>query len=135
MTSQRHRSSNCRRGHKFRLSFTQQRLQSHARDSSFQQSWRQRSNGHFFLSFLEKERAMMMIIPVSTVPCARGFSVQNRIKTHGRNHLNEGRVSNLMTLNIHKKLLAEFDFDAATTSKFFQLPEETAKIGKIIFFN
>lgn len=57
-----------------------------------------------------------LTIPVSSVPCERGFSLQNQIKTDQRSRLSEARVSRLMTLHEHAPGLAEFDFDAAATA-------------------
>ncbi|KAK5921353.1 hypothetical protein CgunFtcFv8_025067 [Champsocephalus gunnari] len=37
-----------------------------------------------FLSETTKLLAAISVIPTSTVPCGRGFSIQNRIKTKGR---------------------------------------------------
>ena len=54
-----------------------------------------------------------LVIPVSSVPAERGFSVQNQIKTDRRNRLSEDRVSRLMTLKIHAKEMAEFNVGAA----------------------
>ena len=42
-----------------------------------------------------------LVIPVTSVPAERGFSVQNAIKTDGGNRLREDHVSRLMILNIH----------------------------------
>ena len=54
-----------------------------------------------------------LVLPVSSVPAERGFSMQNLIKTDRRNRLNEDRVTRLMTLKIHAKGLEEFNVAAA----------------------
>eukprot|EP00745_Piridium_sociabile_P032989 TRINITY_DN56445_c2_g1_i1.p1 TRINITY_DN56445_c2_g1~~TRINITY_DN56445_c2_g1_i1.p1 ORF type:complete len:657 (+),score=129.59 TRINITY_DN56445_c2_g1_i1:167-1972(+) len=54
-----------------------------------------------------------LVIPVSSVPCERGFSVQNKIKTLARNRLSEARVSRLMTLKMESQSFKDFNMDAA----------------------
>ena len=56
-----------------------------------------------------------LVIPVSSVPCERGFSTQNQIKTEARNRLSEDRVARLMTLNIHGKTIEKFNFSDVST--------------------
>ena len=40
------------------------------------------------------------MIPVSSVPCERGFSVQNRVKTKMRSRLTDTHIDNLMLIAI-----------------------------------
>ena len=55
-----------------------------------------------------------LVIPVASVPCERGFSEQNRVKTDARNRLSEDGVNRQMImLNMHEKSLQGFNFDAA----------------------
>ena len=54
-----------------------------------------------------------LVIPVSSVPAERGFSVQNLIKTDRRNRLDEDRVTRLMMLKMHAKDVREFDVGTA----------------------
>ncbi|XP_067657737.1 uncharacterized protein C17orf113-like [Haliotis asinina] len=42
-----------------------------------------------------------LVIPVSSVPAERGFSLQNRLHSSSRNRLCERRLNNLMLLNMH----------------------------------
>ncbi|CAL8397723.1 unnamed protein product [Boreogadus saida] len=53
------------------------------------------------------------VIPVSSVPAERGFSLQNRIKTAQRNRLGEGRVTRLMRIASSRDTLNTFDFNSA----------------------
>ena len=47
-----------------------------------------------------------LIIPVSSAPCERGFSVQNALKTKVRNRLNPGRLNRLMFINLQDLILS-----------------------------
>uniref|UniRef100_A0A8C4YYV9 HAT C-terminal dimerisation domain-containing protein n=1 Tax=Gadus morhua TaxID=8049 RepID=A0A8C4YYV9_GADMO len=53
------------------------------------------------------------VIPVSSVPAERGFSLQNRIKTAQRSRLGEGRVTRLMRIASSRDTLDTFDFNSA----------------------
>ena len=53
------------------------------------------------------------VIPVSSVPAERGFSLQNRIKTAQRSRLREGRVTRLMRIASSRDTLDTFDFNSA----------------------
>ena len=49
-----------------------------------------------------------LVIPVSSAPCERGFSVQNSIKTKLRNRLNPERLNRMMMVRLvrpHLKML------------------------------
>lgn len=52
----------------------------------------------------------LLVIPVSTVDCERGFSLQNLIKTDIRNSLKPANLEHLMTISIHS---GEIDYEAA----------------------
>ena len=53
------------------------------------------------------------VIPVSSVPCERGFSVQNRVKNCRRNRLNEDVVNDLMMITMQGPAVGDFDFREA----------------------
>ncbi|XP_073329080.1 uncharacterized protein C17orf113-like [Pagrus major] len=53
------------------------------------------------------------VIPVSSVPAERGFSLQNRIKTAQRSRLGESKVTRLMRISSCAETLNTFDFSAA----------------------
>nr|XP_022317923.1 zinc finger protein 862-like [Crassostrea virginica] len=55
----------------------------------------------------------MLVLPVSTVDCGRGFSKQNLIKTDHRNSLKPESLSNLMMISIEGPTSDSFDFDQA----------------------
>ncbi|XP_066285288.1 zinc finger protein 862-like [Branchiostoma lanceolatum] len=50
------------------------------------------------------------VIPMSTVPCERVFSVQNRIKTKGRARLKAENLDVLMRISIEGPAIEHFDF-------------------------
>uniref|UniRef100_A0A672HAQ6 HAT C-terminal dimerisation domain-containing protein n=1 Tax=Salarias fasciatus TaxID=181472 RepID=A0A672HAQ6_SALFA len=50
------------------------------------------------------------LIPVSSVPAERGFSLQNRIKTAQRSHLGENKVTRLMRISSCGETLHTFSF-------------------------
>lgn len=56
-----------------------------------------------------------LVIPVSSAPCERGFSVQNSIKTKVRNRLNPIRLNRLMFIKLVGPDLKDFDFVKAVT--------------------
>jgi len=51
-----------------------------------------------------------LIIPVSSAPCERGFSVQNALKTKVRNRLNPERLNRLMFIKLEGPNIDKFDF-------------------------
>ncbi|KAG1653606.1 Transmembrane protein C17orf113 [Nymphon striatum] len=53
------------------------------------------------------------IIPVSSAPCERGFSVQNSIKTAVRNRLNPKNLNRLMFIKLQGPAPNDFDFGRA----------------------
>ncbi|XP_061573635.1 zinc finger protein 862-like isoform X1 [Cololabis saira] len=53
------------------------------------------------------------VIPVSSVPAERGFSLQNRIKTAQRSRLGEEKVTRLMRIASCAETLGSFDFNSA----------------------
>ncbi|XP_033977285.1 zinc finger protein 862-like [Trematomus bernacchii] len=55
------------------------------------------------------------VIPVSSVPAERGFSLQNRIKTAQRSRLGENKVTRLMRIASCGETLGTFDFKSAAT--------------------
>lgn len=54
-----------------------------------------------------------LVIPVSSAPCERGFSIQNAIKTKVRNRLNPVRLNRLMFIKLVGPEIDHFDFAAA----------------------
>ena len=58
-----------------------------------------------------------LIIPVSSAPCERGFSVQNAIKNKVRNRLNPDRLNRLMFIKLQGPHIE--DFDAIQAAKTF----------------
>ena len=54
-----------------------------------------------------------LVIPVSSVPCERGFSCQNRIKTARRSRLSDDNVDNLMLLSMEGPPVVDFPYDRA----------------------
>ena len=54
-----------------------------------------------------------LIVPVSSAPCERGFSVQNSVKTKTRNRLNPERLNRLMFIKLVGPNLENFDFPEA----------------------
>ena len=58
---------------------------------------------------------MISIIPVTSVPCERGFSASNRIKTKLRNRLHTDTVDNLLRISIEGQPIDKFDFSKALT--------------------
>jgi hypothetical protein len=58
------------------------------------------------------------IIPVSSAPCERGFSIQNAIKTGARNRLSHNRLNRLMFIKLIGPTVENFDFNKAV--KLFQ---------------
>ena len=67
---------------------------------------------HVFPSF-SRLAALALVIPVSSVPCERGFSVQNQIKTKGRSRLSDKHVDCLMLLAMYDANVEDFDYDDA----------------------
>lgn len=55
----------------------------------------------------------LLVAPVSTVECERGFSRQNLIKTCLRNSLAMPTFNNLMRISIDGPGLEDFDFGGA----------------------
>ncbi|XP_052797650.1 E3 SUMO-protein ligase KIAA1586-like [Mya arenaria] len=55
----------------------------------------------------------MLVAPVSTVDCERGFSKQNLVKTCLRNKLSVGRLDKLMRISLDTRRVADFPFDKA----------------------
>ena len=54
-----------------------------------------------------------LVIPVSSAPCKRGFSVQNSIKTKLRNRLNSERLNRMMMIRLVGPTFENVDFLAA----------------------
>ena len=54
-----------------------------------------------------------IVIPVSSAPCERGFSVQNSIKNKVRNKLNPTRLNRLMFIKLVGPDIESFDFNQA----------------------
>ena len=55
----------------------------------------------------------LLVSPVSTIDCERGFSRQNLIKTAIRNSINTDNLENLMMISIEGPDRKEFDFSRA----------------------
>lgn len=53
------------------------------------------------------------VIPVSSVPAGRAFSLQNHIETAQRSHLGENKVTRLMRIASWGETLCTFDFNSA----------------------
>ena len=53
--------------------------------------------------------SIVMLIPMSTAACERGFSLMNRIKSKGRSRLANSLMNNLMTISCNKEELRSFD--------------------------
>ena len=53
---------------------------------------------------------LALIIPVSSVSCERGISVQNALKTKVRNRLNPERLNRLMFIKLAGPDVDQFDF-------------------------
>lgn len=56
---------------------------------------------------------LALIIPVSSAPCERGFSVQNALKTKVRNRLNPERLNRMMFIKLDGPDIDHFDFPEA----------------------
>lgn len=69
--------------------------------------------------------SIAMILPVSSVPCERGFSCQNQIKTKGRNKLKEVCVNRLMTIRLEGPTLE--NFSPAYACELFRNQKERRK--------
>ncbi|KAK1876031.1 Zinc finger protein 862 [Dissostichus eleginoides] len=63
-----------------------------------------------FLLETTKLLAAISVNPMRTVPCERGFSVQNRIKTKGRARIKAENLDVLMTICIEGPPIEQFDF-------------------------
>ncbi|KAJ4931612.1 hypothetical protein JOQ06_010056 [Pogonophryne albipinna] len=63
-----------------------------------------------FLPETTKLLAAISVIPMSTVPCGRGFSVQNRIKTKGRARIKAENLDVLMRICIEGPPIEQSDF-------------------------
>ena len=57
--------------------------------------------------------SIVMLIPMSTAACERGFSLMNRIKSKGRSRLANSLMNNLMTISCNKEELRSFDPQSA----------------------
>ncbi|KAH3795399.1 hypothetical protein DPMN_148949 [Dreissena polymorpha] len=55
----------------------------------------------------------LLVAPVSTVDCERGFSKQNLIKTCLRNRLHVSRLHKLLRISLDSRKVEEFPFDRA----------------------
>ncbi|XP_078576404.1 zinc finger protein 862-like [Branchiostoma floridae x Branchiostoma japonicum] len=66
-----------------------------------------------FLPEIAKLLQAVAVVPVTTVPCERGFSVQNRIKTKARARIKATTLDTLMRINIEGPPISEFAFDRA----------------------
>lgn len=55
----------------------------------------------------------LLVLPVSTVDCERGFSKQNLIKTDLRNSIKPASLDNLMRISIEGPPCSEFNYDKA----------------------
>ncbi|XP_070546167.1 uncharacterized protein C17orf113-like [Ptychodera flava] len=71
--------------------------------------------GDIFPSFKSLAN-VALVLPMSSVPCERGFSTQSRIKTARRSPLTDDHVNTLMLISIHGPPLADFDIDRAVTT-------------------
>ena len=56
---------------------------------------------------------LAVIIPVSSAPCERGFSVQNSLKNKVRNRLNPERLNRIMFVKLVGPDIDQFDFPVA----------------------
>ncbi|KAI8479756.1 hypothetical protein Bbelb_425040 [Branchiostoma belcheri] len=57
--------------------------------------------------------AAILVVPVSTADCERGFSTMKRVKTCLRNRLKAVTLNNLLMISIEGPEAEEFDFDSA----------------------
>ena len=57
--------------------------------------------------------SIILILPVSSTPCERGFSSANRIKTKLRNRLLVESMDVLLRISIEGPPLQQFDFSRA----------------------
>ena len=57
--------------------------------------------------------SIILTLPVSSVPCERGFSSVNRIKTRLQNHLLVENLDVLLRISIEGPPIEEFDFSRA----------------------
>ena len=55
----------------------------------------------------------LIVIPMTSATCERGFSAQNRIKTAKGNRLNEDRLKTILKVSINGPHWAEFDYTNA----------------------
>ena len=56
---------------------------------------------------------IILVIPVTFVPCERGFSASNRIKKRLRNQLHIDTVDTLLRISLERKVIEHFDFSRA----------------------
>ncbi|KAJ4929714.1 hypothetical protein JOQ06_018736, partial [Pogonophryne albipinna] len=63
-----------------------------------------------FLPETTKLLAAISVIPMRTVPCGHGFSIQNRIKTKGRARIKAENLDVLMRICIEGPPIEQFDF-------------------------
>ncbi|XP_070542020.1 uncharacterized protein C17orf113-like [Ptychodera flava] len=63
-----------------------------------------------------KLASIALVIPLSSVPCERAFSCQNRIKTKLRNRLTPAHLSTLMKISLEGKERSEFNFLQAVSN-------------------
>lgn len=84
----------------------------------------------------------MLLIPISSAQCERGFSAQNRIKSDVRSSLHVSTTENLIRISMEGPELGEFDPTAAVlkwfntgqrprrpTFSYRKWPEELISVG------
>ena len=74
-----------------------------------------------------------LTIPVSSVPCERGFSTQNAIKSKERNRLSHKRLNRLMFIKLVGPVIEKFNFVDAVEVYDREI-ERRRKEEKPIFF-
>ena len=74
-----------------------------------------------------------LVIPVSSAPCKRGFSVQNSIKTKLRNRLNPERLNGMMMIRLVGPSFENVDFLGA--ARLFANMRQRQKRNVLSLFN
>ena len=72
--------------------------------------------------------SLVLVSPISSVPCERAFSCQNRIKTRDRATLSEKTLEMLMRIRLEGPDIEDFNFERAC--KLFCLVKHRSKVNK-----
>ena len=73
-----------------------------------------------------------LVIPVSSAPCERGFSVQNSIKTKLRNRLNPERLNRMMMVRLVALHFEDLDFPTAARAFSAMKTRQKCKVLKLL---